>query len=94
MAKASRELFMEEADTEIRSRFYDSAGNTLDYTYEPLEEDTVKIWAGAKGSPAHAVSKMSKDGKTLSAEWGYPGEAAIRPKAPGCLRMECAASRY
>jgi hypothetical protein len=70
--------FMEETDTDIRSRFFDNAGNTLDYTYEPLDEDTVKIWAGDKGSPAYAVSKMSKDGKTLSAEWVYPGGGGYR----------------
>lgn len=65
--------FMEDPDDEIRSRFYDSMGNTLDYTYEPIDSDTVKIWAGDKGSPAYALSTMSKDGKTLSAEWVYPG---------------------
>ena len=72
--------FMEEPETEIRSRFYDSVGNTLDYTYEPLDENTVKIWAGEKGSPAYALSEMSSDGKTLSAEWVYPGGGGYKTK--------------
>ena len=36
---------------EIRSRYYDSLGNTLDYVYE-LDGDTLTIWGGQVGSPA------------------------------------------
>ena len=39
--------FGEEPSEDIRSRFYDSAGNTLDYVYE-LEGDTLTIWAGRR----------------------------------------------
>jgi hypothetical protein len=41
--------FGEPPSEEIRSRFYDSQGNTLDYVYE-LEGDTLTVWGGEKGS--------------------------------------------
>jgi hypothetical protein len=44
--------FGEEPTEDVRSRFYDSQGNTLDYVYE-LEGDTLTIWGGEKGSPAY-----------------------------------------
>jgi hypothetical protein len=37
--------FGEEPAEEIKSRFYDNMGNTLDYVYE-LEGDTLTIWGG------------------------------------------------
>jgi hypothetical protein len=56
----------------VVSRFYDSAGNTLDYVYE-LAGDKLTIWAGAKGSPAFYAGEFSTDGATLTGEWTYPG---------------------
>jgi hypothetical protein len=41
--------FGEEPSEDIRSRFYDSMGNTLDYVYE-LKGDTLTIWGGEKGA--------------------------------------------
>lgn len=64
--------FGEVPSPEIRSRVYDSVGNTLDYVYE-VEEDTLIIWGGEKGSPAYYKGQFSKDGKTNSGEWVYPG---------------------
>ena len=61
-----------EANPEITSRYYDSVGNTFDYTYE-LEGDTLTIWAGERGSPAYNRSTFSPDGRTLSGAWVYPG---------------------
>lgn len=60
-----------EPSEEIRSRFYDNMGNTLDYVYE-LDGDTLMIWAGEKGSPAHFTGEFSDDGDTLAGEWVYP----------------------
>jgi hypothetical protein len=57
---------------EIKSRFYDTEGNTLDYVYE-LEGDTLTIWGGQKGSPAYYRGTFSGDGKTVSGAWVYPG---------------------
>ena len=57
---------------DIRSRFYDNEGNTLDYVYE-LEGDTLTIWGGEKGSPAYYRGTFSDDGDTLSGGWTWPG---------------------
>jgi hypothetical protein len=64
--------FGAEPSEEIKSRFYDNMGNTLDYIYE-LEGDTLTIWGGEKGSPAYSKGTFSDDGHTLSSEWVYPG---------------------
>jgi hypothetical protein len=37
-----------EPSEEIKSRFYDNMGNTLDYVYE-VEGDTLTIWGGERG---------------------------------------------
>jgi hypothetical protein len=57
---------------DIRSRFYDSAGNTLDYVYE-LDGDTMTIWAGEKDSPAYYRATFDATGSRLSGSWVYPG---------------------
>lgn len=64
--------FGEPTGADVVSRYYDSAGNTFDYVYE-LEDDTLTIWAGAKGSPAYYKGTFSADDTTLSGEWVYPG---------------------
>jgi hypothetical protein len=64
--------FGESPTAEVWSRFYDSAGNTLDYVYE-LDGDTLTIWAGAKGSPAYYTGTFSADGHSVSGDWVYPG---------------------
>lgn len=64
--------FGEEPSADVRSRFYDSMGNTLDYTYE-LVGDTLTIWGGEKGSPAYFEGRFSSDGATLAGGWVYPG---------------------
>jgi hypothetical protein len=64
--------FGAEPSEDIKSRFYDSMGNTLDYVYE-LEGNTLTIWGGEKGSPAYFKGKFSDDDDTQSGEWVYPG---------------------
>ena len=56
---------------EIRLRFYDNHGNTLDYVYE-LDGDNLTVWGGEKGSPAFMKSTMDSEGNG-SGEWVYPG---------------------
>jgi len=63
--------FGEPPSDEIRSRFYDNEGNTLDYVYE-LEGDTLTIWGGEKGSPAYMKATLDADGNGTG-EWVYPG---------------------
>jgi hypothetical protein len=61
-----------ESSVEIKSRIYDNTGNTFDYIYE-LEDDTLTIWGGEKGSPAYYRGTFSPDGNKLSGAWVYPG---------------------
>jgi hypothetical protein len=62
--------FGAEPSEDIKSRFYSSTGDTLDYVYE-LEGDTLTIWGGERGSPAYYRGTFSDD--TLSGAWHYPG---------------------
>jgi len=64
--------FGAEPGEEIKSRYYDSMGNTLDYVYE-LDGDTLTIWGGAKGSPAYYKGVFNNNGNTCSGDWVYPG---------------------
>jgi hypothetical protein len=65
--------FGAEAPSEhIRSRYFDNAGNTFDYTYE-ADDETLTIWGGEKGSPAYYRGTWSPDGRTNAGAWVYPG---------------------
>ncbi len=64
--------FGEEPGPEIKSRFYSSAGDTLDYVYE-LINNTLMIWGGEKGSPAYFKGTISADGTTCTGAWNFPG---------------------
>jgi len=57
---------------DIKSRYYDTMGDTLDYVYE-VEGDTLTIWGGERGSPAYYRGRFSDDGTTCSGAWVYPG---------------------
>lgn len=61
-----------EPSEEIKSRYYDTMGDTFDYVYE-VDEDTLTIWGGEKGSPAYYKGKWSEDGNTNTGAWVYPG---------------------
>jgi hypothetical protein len=63
--------FGAESSADIKSRFYDSMGNTLDYVYE-LDGNTLTIWGGEKGSPAYYKGTFSEDGNTCAGAWVYP----------------------
>lgn len=63
----------EEPGKEIRTRVYSFLdGLTLDYVYE-LEDNTLTIWGGEKGSPAYYKGTFSDDGNTLTGGWVWPG---------------------
>lgn len=64
--------FGAEPSPEIRSRAYDSIGNTLDYVYE-MDGDTLIIWGGEKGSPAYFRGTFNTDGTHNDGAWVYPG---------------------
>jgi len=65
--------FGAEPGAEIKSRFYSFLdGMTIDYVYE-MEDGTLTIWGGEKGSPAYYKGTFSEDGNTLTGGWVYPG---------------------
>jgi hypothetical protein len=64
--------FGAEPSEDIKSRYYDTMGNTFDYVYE-IEGDTLTIWGGEKGSPAYYKGKFSADDNSVSGDWVYPG---------------------
>lgn len=64
--------FGEAPGKDIRSRAYDNTGNTLDYVYE-IEDDTLTIWGGEKGSPSYYKGTFGDRGNTNAGEWVYPG---------------------
>jgi hypothetical protein len=57
---------------DIKSRYYDTMGNTLDYVYE-VQGNTLTIWGGERGSPAYYQGRFSDDGNTCAGAWVYPG---------------------
>ncbi|MDQ4115998.1 MAG: hypothetical protein M3235_03450 [Actinomycetota bacterium] len=57
---------------EVHSRFYDSGGNTFDYVYE-LADDTLRIWAGERGSPAYFSAPFPQGATEVTGEWVFPG---------------------
>lgn len=61
-----------EPSTDVHSRFYDNVGNTFDYVYE-LDGDTLRIWAGERGSPAYFEGTFDEDDQQVAGEWVYPG---------------------
>ena len=56
----------------IKSHWFDNIGDTFDYTYE-VNNRTLTIWGGEKGSPAYYKGKWSNDGNTNIGAWHYPG---------------------
>ncbi|MEP7285199.1 MAG: hypothetical protein ABI947_05470 [Chloroflexota bacterium] len=61
-----------EPSTDIKSHWFDNTGNTFDYTYE-VDNATLTIWGGDKGSPAYYKGQWSDDGNINSGAWVYPG---------------------
>ncbi|MCC6191633.1 MAG: hypothetical protein IT318_21610 [Anaerolineales bacterium] len=57
---------------DITSQIFDNNGNTFEYTYE-VDDETLTIWGGAKGSPAYYRGEWSADGNTNRGAWHYPG---------------------
>jgi hypothetical protein len=61
-----------EPDDAIRGRLYTNNGETLGYVCE-LDNDTMTIWMGEKGSPALYKGTFGADGDTIQGEWEWPG---------------------
>lgn len=56
---------------DIKSRYYDSIGNTFDYVYE-MQEDDLIIWAGEKNSPTYFKGTFDAENHTNTGAWIYP----------------------
>jgi hypothetical protein len=61
-----------EPSADIKSRFYGSGGDTLDYVYE-IDRDTLTMWFGERGSPAYYEGTFSDEGDSITGGWVYPG---------------------
>ena len=61
----------EKPSENIKSHWFGNTGETFEYTYE-VDDETLTIWGGEKGSPAYYKGKWSADGKTNSGAWVYP----------------------
>jgi hypothetical protein len=56
---------------EVRSRAYDTRGNTLDYVYE-VDADNLTIWGGEAGSSSYYKGTFV-DEDTNVGQWTFPG---------------------
>src|SRR5215218_8498498 len=70
-----------EPSADIKSRFYSSTGDTLDYVYE-LEGDTLTIWFGERESPRTTEVSSATMGTPSRARGTIQG-AATRRSRPG-----------
>ena len=64
--------FGEDPSQDIKSRFYSSTGDTLDYVYE-IQGNTFMIWSGEKGSAAFFKGTFSSGGNICTGAWVFPG---------------------
>ena len=62
----------DEASGELRSHFFASSGEILEYTYR-LEGDLLTIWFGGTDSPARFEGRFSPDGANNDGAWQWPG---------------------
>ena len=56
----------------LRSHFFASSGEILEYTYD-LTGDTLTIWFGGKDSPAKYVGTFDETGNRNTGHWEWPG---------------------
>lgn len=61
----------EKPSESIKSHWFGNSPDTLEYTYE-VDDETLTIWGGDKGSPAYYKGTWSADGNTNSGAWVYP----------------------
>jgi len=67
-----RKFGAEEASPDCTSHFFDNMGNSLDYVYD-VTDDSITIWGGERGSPAHFKGRFSEDRRKISGAWEWPG---------------------
>lgn len=62
----------EPASQTLRSHYFGSTGEILEYTYD-LTGDILTIWFGAAGSPAGFVGTFDEAGDRNTGAWHWPG---------------------
>ena len=62
----------EEPVTDCTSHFFDNFGNHFEYVWE-VHNQTLIIWSGYAGSPAHYKGRFSDDNNVLTGAWKWPG---------------------
>jgi hypothetical protein len=67
-----REFGATEPNEDIRSHWFGNTGDTFAYVYE-VDDDTLAIWGGEKGSPAFYKGKWKSNGNTHTVAWVYSG---------------------
>lgn len=66
------------ANKQLKSYFFSNEGPgafggvALEYVWE-VSDDTLTIWGGFVGSPAHFRGKFSADGNSNAGRWEWPG---------------------
>ena len=61
----------DEDTTTLRSHFMDNHGSNFTYTWE-LEDDTLRIWFGEKGSDNSFRGTFDESGDSYSGRWQWP----------------------
>ena len=67
----------EAPSADIKSHWFGNSGETFEYTYE-VDDETLTIWGGAKGSPAYYRGIFNHDGSANAGAWVYPGGGGYR----------------
>ena len=62
----------DETAGELRSHFFGSRGELLEYTYR-IEGDLLTIWFGGTDSPARYEGRFSAHGTVNAGAWQWPG---------------------
>jgi len=62
----------DESSGELRSHFFGSGGEILEYTYR-IDGDVLTIWFGGVDSPARFEGRFSADGTVNDGAWQWPG---------------------
>ena len=57
----------------LRSHLMGDDGSNFTYTYQVDDDGTHWTWFGEKGSDNFFKGSLSKDGKTLTGRWQWPG---------------------
>ncbi|HEX2037537.1 MAG TPA: hypothetical protein VHS99_25455 [Chloroflexota bacterium] len=61
-----------QASEDCTSQMFDNTGNAFSYTWD-VEEETITIWGGQRGSSAAFKGRFSDDRNTVTGAWEWPG---------------------